>query len=403
MPKFLNASFGVEGFPRELLGLNSWTTFTPPMIGKAGSFYDAAFMRSSGLGSSGYYIIVGGQTNISNYIVITSGAGITKYGSTTVGGINPISGVCSSASGIAGVSDQAIVVGGGTTIALSVYGTNYWYQFTDNSFLTSWGNWTGSLMLGARIETTVHGSKAVAFGITPSGGRWLSNKALGIHNNTDFTTRSVPGTSGVGGYIKGRVGQGGRVACLYTAGGALDVSAGGGDYGDAGMRVDSSTVSKVIDIDYGAGANQWIKVENNGLVYTAPNTWGANANPSWSQQVLPTGGFAGTGAIHCFAMDVPNTAMASPQSITHGFTTWYGIVVGGLDPNANPPLFSGVLLTKDFVHFIPVEIPGVSFLHNGVFPNDGDTYFRFTGNRLFVFNGYACNMSGPLGVNELLT
>src|SRR5258708_3005676 len=97
MPKLINASFGSEAFPRELVGLQSWTTITPAMIGASGPMYDACYCRGANSGSGGFYVMVGGGGSMR--VVLSSGGGISKVGTPVTGSMAELTGVCSAANG----------------------------------------------------------------------------------------------------------------------------------------------------------------------------------------------------------------------------------------------------------------------------------------------------------------
>jgi hypothetical protein len=388
MPRFINAKFGSEAFPKELEGLRSWSLLTPQMTGSTGTYWEACYVKGYNAGSGGFYVIGGG--NGTKQLVISSGGqGMSKFGSPAVSSMSQITGLCSADTGGPGSSNKAVAIGPGSVISLVANTLAKVYDV--NGSWTNNGTWapgnTPQNSYPHRCEIA-YPSKVLAFGQSVSNNKLVSNKSWSDSTSSSWTALTAPTPSGDG-YVKGRITPAG-FAMLVTISGQVDIS-NTNDSGDSGFRHDTSRTF-VQDVDFGNIASKWILCDSV-HVFTAPNGWSSGTGlPTWTQQSLPAA-TSGGNPLGVVAMDLPNPLIVGGSSTTVNGTTWYGIVMTGSDA------WSGFLVTKDFTNYFGVEIPGLSHsnLGNG-FPGDGSFYLRFCGNRLFVFTPQGVNISGPLGV-----
>jgi len=391
MPKLINASFGRESFPRELLGLQSWTTITPAMIGASGPLWDACYVRAANSGSGGFYVIGGGGGSMR--VVLSSGGGISKVDSPTISTIAEITGICSPASGGPGSSDKFVAIGGASGSSLTANGLSNVFNIASSWALN--GSWTTNPLNNwpHRCETSLPGQRVVALGVDAgTGHKLISNKSWSDNTTSAWNVRTPGNTLFFGdGYIKGRVAPDGSVMACSPSG-SLDISIQAGDYGDGGMHLEFSRPS-VVDLDYGVNASLWV-VCNGANVYTTTG-WSPGGFPTWTIRNLPAGTAAPN---YVVAMDIPNPPLKVAGFSSGAATpvTWFGIACSGSN-------FVGMLLTKDWVNYFVVEVPGLAQITRQIFPFDGSVYLRFCGNRLFIFNPYACHISGPLGVIDRIT
>jgi hypothetical protein len=393
MPMLRTVTLG-SGLPRELWGLVRSTFYGGTMFGSnaAGTtLWDACHVRAPDEGSDGYYFVCGAgvSTSLDKRVLVLSGAGAIEYVQPGDGGTqSPLTGCAANPLGLA--NHKAVFVGSGSPTvtrstsmqaaldAVTGYAQNG--AWTTGTPLSDWPN---------RVECHVPGTRMVAFGRiggAPGSTKRMGSKDFSDNTSSAWTNVTVPDTGLSDGYVKGRIATSGYVMAI-TSSGHVDLS--NTSSPEVSGMVRDTTKSNVRDVDYSINDNQFIVVDGTS-VFTAPDGWPSGGPAAWVTRSLP----AGVGSpCWCVAMDLPEK-FESAREKSLGVRTWYGIGTAITAINQAP----GFLLTRDFNRYLAIELSGLrrsAPAVGDVFPNN--TYFRFTGSRLFVFNRRGVTVSGELG------